>query len=117
MKPGETRNCVRCQGVAIDITPLKEHDVEQAIFACQTCGQTFRHDGTAFVAHAGALRDIFRGATLAGQTLDDALGGQQLNAATRALLTARLVEYGLSMWMDGVKQGILLGTIQKEKGE
>jgi Zn ribbon nucleic-acid-binding protein len=115
-------DCPKCKGVAVDITPLKKKDERVAVYGCQHCGYAFTSDGKAFVQDGEALQDIFRGATEGNKALVDMLlgTGEEVNPATKALLSARMLEYGLTMWFDGVKQGILLGTIQtqhKAKGE
>lgn len=115
MNPGEKRDCPKCNGVSVNITPLKNHDESVAIFGCQACGYAFKADGKAFVENAQQLRDVFRGATMANQTLVEAFEGDKMNPAARAMLTARLLEYGTQMWFDGLKQGILLGVTQAEK--
>ncbi|NDC22623.1 MAG: hypothetical protein EBZ49_00610 [Proteobacteria bacterium] len=115
MKPGDRADCPQCKSVAINITPLKNHDRSIAVYACQACGFAFKSDGGAFVSDSEKLKDVFRGATLGQKTLVESLGGENLNAATKALLTARLLEYGTQMWFDGLKQGLLLGAIKSEK--
>lgn len=113
-------DCPKCKGAAVDITPLKKKDTRVAVYACQNCGYAFTADGKAFVKDGEALSDIFRGATQGNQALIDMLAGtgEQMNQATRALLSARMLEYGVTMWMDGVKQGILIGLKQgSQNGE
>lgn len=107
-------DCPKCKGAAADITPLKKKDERISIYACQVCGFAFTADGKAFVKDGEALRDIFKGATAGNQALVDMLAGtgEQINPATKTLLTARMLEYGLTMWFDGVKQGLLLGVQQ-----
>lgn len=107
-------DCPKCNGKATDITPLKNHDRSIALFACSACGNVFRANGGEFVSSSEKLRDVFRGATMGSKALEESLGGEKLNSATRALLLARLTEYGIQMWFDGLKQGLLLGTIQQE---
>jgi predicted RNA-binding Zn-ribbon protein involved in translation (DUF1610 family) len=109
-----TADCPKCKGSAGLIVPLKKVDKRMAVYGCSACGFSFKADGGAFVKDAEQLRDVFRGATLADQTLTEALGGEKLNPATRAVLTAQLLEYGMQMYFDGLKQGLLLGTIRTE---
>jgi len=111
-------DCPKCKGVAVDITPLKKKDERIAVYGCQHCGYAFTSDGKAFVKDGEALQDVFRGATEGNKALIDMLmgTGEEVNPATRALLSARMLEYGLTMWYDGLKQGILLGTIQSQGG-
>lgn len=110
------RDCPKCKGAAADITPLKKKDQRVSIYACQACGFAFTADGKAFVKDGEALQDVFRGATKGNEALVDMLvgTGEDINPATRALLAARMLEYGVTMWMDGVKQGILLGVMQDD---
>lgn len=112
-------DCPKCKGAAADITPLKKKDERIAIYGCTVCGYAFTSDGKAFVKDGEALRDVFRGATQGNDALVDMLAGtgEVVNGPTRALLAARMLEYGLQMWMDGVKQGILLGVMQDKARE
>lgn len=110
----DRKKCPNCDGVLTDITPLKKKDERISVWACQACGNSFKADGGAFVKDAAALRDVFKGATGAKRTVVEAMKGENMTPATKNLLTALVLEYGLQMWMDGVKQGILLGTIREE---
>jgi hypothetical protein len=112
----KTADCPKCGGLASLIIPLKKVEQALAVYGCSACGFVFDANGKAFLRDTGELRDVFRGATLAHQTLADAFGGSTMNAATRAVLTAQLLEYGMMMYFDGLKQGLLLGTIQTVKG-
>lgn len=111
-----TADCPRCKSIANMIVPLKKVDRRMAVYACTApgCGYTFNADGGAFIKDANHLRDVFRGATLTNRTLTESLGGEKLNPATRAVLTAQLLEYGMQMYFDGLKQGLILGCIQSE---
>ena len=107
--------CTRCQGGLRNISPLKSTN-RVSVYSCVKCGYTFTSEGKAFVADGEALRDVFKGATLGNQAVVDMIlgTGEEINAATRALLSARMLEYGLTMWMDGLKQGLLLGVNQDD---
>lgn len=111
----KTKECPKCQGTASLIVPLKQVEKRMAVYGCMACGHAFNGSGGAYLKDAGELRDVFRGATLANRTLTEAMGGEKLNPATRAVLTAQLLEYGVQMYFDGLKQGLLLGTIKSEK--
>lgn len=106
--------CPKCNGMAADITPLKHKDERISVYACENCGYAFRADGKAFVKDTEALGDMF--ASQGNQALVDMLlgTGEKLNKATFALLSARMVEYGLTMWMDGYKAGLLTKVKQEE---
>lgn len=110
-----TKDCPQCGAVSSDITPLKTKDPRIAVYGCSACGYAFKADGGAFVDNPDQLRDVFRGATLGKQTLTEVIAGEKLNASTQAVFSARLMEYGLQMWMDGLKQGLLLGAIKGDK--
>lgn len=110
-----TKDCPQCGGAANDITPLKVKDERVAVYGCPTCGYAFKADGGAYVENPEQLRDVFRGATLGKQTLIEVIAGENLNASTKAVFAARLMEYGLQMWMDGLKQGLLLGAVKGDK--
>lgn len=111
----KTIDCPRCKGAAVLLTPLKSVDKRAAVYGCNACGFSFRADGGAFLEDASQLRDVFRGATMANKTLLELLKGERLNAATRAMMSAQLLEYGVQMWFDGLKQGLLLGAIGADK--
>jgi len=38
--------------------------------------------------------------------------GDKINQATKVVLTARTLEYGINMWQEGLRQGMLLGLKQ-----
>ena len=109
--------CPKCKAVAFDITPLKVKDARIAVFGCSGCGFAFKADGGAFIEDADKLKEHFRGAALAQGTLQDLIKGEVLNPATQALFQAKLLEYGLQMWFDGCKQGLLLGVIRETKAQ
>ena len=113
----KTMDCPKCQGAAKLITPLKAVDQRVAVYGCSACGYAFKADGGVFLEDTSKLRDYFRGATLGNETLLEAMKGEQMNPATRTLFTAMMMEYGLQMWFDGLRQGLLLGAIQQEKKE
>jgi len=112
----KNKDCPKCEGAASLLSPLKLTDESMAVYGCMACGHTFRSDGGAYLDNAAELRDYFRGATLGQKTLIESLGGEKLNPASKAVLTAMILEYGTQMWFDGLKQGLLLGTVQAEKG-
>lgn len=109
-----TKICQKCNGVAADITPLKKKDERIAIYACENCGFAFTADGKAFIKDSESLQQTF--ATPGNQALMDMLigTGEKLNPATFALLSARMLEYGLTMWMDGYKAGLLTKVKQED---
>jgi hypothetical protein len=111
-----TADCPKCKGAAGLIVPLKKVDRRMAVYGCSHCGHAFSADGGVYLKDSGELRDIFRGATLVNRTLTESILGEKLNPATRAVLTAQLLEYGMQMYFDGLKQGLLLGAVQAERG-
>ncbi|MCJ7520848.1 MAG: hypothetical protein MUP21_01275 [Dehalococcoidia bacterium] len=111
----QRKACPKCSAVASLLSPTKHVEVTAAVYSCSACAFVFRADGAAYLENTNALRDYFRGASLGNKTLMESLGGEKVNAATKAVLTAQLLEYGTQMWFDGLKQGLLLGAIQAEK--
>lgn len=111
-----TATCPQCKGTSRLLSPLKELPEGMAVYACSACSYTHKADGGAYVGDTEQLHDVFQAATLGKQTLDKTLGGENLNPATKAFLQAQIMEYGVQMWFDGLKQGLLLGAVQKEKG-
>jgi hypothetical protein len=110
-----SKACPQCGGAATNITPVKSKQELIAVYACPACGYAFKANGGAFVENPEKLQDVFRGATLGKQTLMEVMAGEKLNPATQALFAARLMEYGLQMWMDGLKQGVMLGAIKQDR--
>jgi Zn ribbon nucleic-acid-binding protein len=119
MEVAKTKECPKCKGTAPLIVPLKKVTEEKvAAYGCAKCGHAFRSDGAQIIKTPDELRDIFRGATQGNKTLLEMFQGQDVPEATRTLFMARMVEYGLQMWNDGLKQGLLLGTLQQNyKGD
>lgn len=96
--------CTKCNSET-----QKIHDVN----ACMTCGFTFTDDGRSVIHDIKDVADIFRVATEGSKTLKDVFEIEKMPAAQKAALTAKLMEYGVQMWYDGLKQGLLLGAIQE----
>jgi len=111
----KTQVCQKCQGTAVLLTPLKVVDKRVAVYGCQACGFSFTGEGRAFIETTSQLRDVFRGATLTNATLTASMQTAKLSPAAKALLQAQLLEYGVQMWYDGLKQGLLLGALQTER--
>lgn len=109
-------DCPKCQSIATNITPMKVK-LSIEVYGCSTCGHTFNADGSPVVTNAKQLADVFRVATEGQKTLLDTFGVTQMDAATRAVVTTKLMEYGVQMWFDGLKQGILLTTITEMKND
>jgi transcription elongation factor Elf1 len=105
-------NCPKCGSVATNITPVKGPSPVQ-VFGCSVCGYAFDGSGAPIVNNAKQLADVFKAATEGQKTLQEVFGGKDMDPATKAILTTKLLEYGVQMWFDGVKQGLLLGTIQE----
>lgn len=104
-------DCPKCNGIATDINPLKGHTEQDSVYACPACKYVFKHDKTAFCSDATGLHDIFKGATEAQRVIDSSIGEDtKLPIEMMAILKIRMVEYGLQMWFDGLKQGLLLGV-------
>lgn len=110
-----SKKCPKCGGSAGLLVPLKAANEEIAVYGCTACGHTFNHEGKAFIDGPSHLRDVFRGATMGQETMAHMLKGEKFNPATKALLQAQVIEYGLQMWFDGLKQGLLLGAIRETK--
>jgi len=111
---GRQMECPKCKGAAPLMTPMKVVAERNAVYGCKACGYTFTADGGAYVESTAELRDHFRGATLGQQTLTEMMAGERLTPATRALFQAQLIAYGIQMWNDGLKQGLLLGATAAE---
>ena len=112
--------CPRCNGIARLVSPVRNAtQVTQVAYGCPACGLAFNNEKKAILDDPTKLRDIFRGATKGHETVLGILknvgaGGEKSkgNAAAMALAESKLLEYGVQMWFDGLKQGLLLGTIE-----
>jgi transcription elongation factor Elf1 len=107
-------NCPKCGSVATNITPVRGQTSVQ-VFGCSVCGHAFDGSGAPIVNNTKQLADVFRAATEGQKTLQEVFGVDKMDPATKAVLTTKLLEYGVQMWFDGVKQGILLTTIKEMK--
>lgn len=111
-------DCPKCNGVSVQLTPFEKFNKGiPLVHACQSCGHTFSNDGTPYVKNVKQMRDIFHAATRANSTLEELFGGKTLDPQTKAVLVARLVEYGSQCWFDGLQQGIVLQSIHVIKDQ
>lgn len=108
------KDCPKCQAAAYLLSPVQDLPVDKAVYGCTACGTSFRADGSLFVSTTEALKDVFSGATGGKSLLEhlQTLSGQKFSPALHAMLTASALEYGVQMWFDGLKQGLLLGAIK-----
>jgi transcription elongation factor Elf1 len=111
-----TSDCPKCGSVATNITPTKS-PTSVKVFGCAACGYAFTEDGKPVVQNNKQLADVFKAATEGQKTIMDVFGGSKMDPVTRSVMTTKLLEYGVQMWFDGLKQGILLGTIQEMKND
>lgn len=120
----EHRVCPRCNGVAKSVSPVKKPtQAHQIVYGCPACGLCFNHEMKPVLDRPEQLRDIFRGATKGHETVLGILkavgssSGKKTkgNAASMVLAETKMLEYGVQMWFDGLKQGLLLGTIETMK--
>jgi len=111
------KDCPKCGGASGLLIPLKVADERIAVYGCKACGYTFNSEGSAYIDSPTHLEDVFKGATAGQETMFKMAAGKGMNEATKALLQAQVIEYGLQMWFDGLKQGLLLGVTQAERGK
>ena len=111
----ERVDCPKCKGVAYTTIPEKMVDSLPVIYGCTVCGFAFDKDGKELVDSAKGLRDIFQGATKGNEALTEGLSGANLSPAVMTLLNAKIMTYGCDMWLDGLKQGLLLGAVRAHK--
>jgi len=116
-KVAQTMDCPKCKGVAHLAVPAKIAEQAYPVYGCPACGHAFKENGTAFVDDMSTLKDYFHGATLGNKALTEGLGDMKLPPAAMVLLQTQIIEYGTSMWFDGLKQGLLLGAINAHKGQ
>lgn len=105
-------NCPKCNSVAVNITPIRQQN-KITVFGCQVCGYAFDGSGNPVVSNTKQLADVFRAATEGSKVLQEQFKIKDLDPATKAAITANLIEYGVTMWFDGLKQGILLSTVSE----
>jgi transcription elongation factor Elf1 len=108
-------NCPKCGSAAQNITPVKQNPLKITAYGCPVCGHAFDGSGKPIVSNTKQLADVFKAATESQKTLQEVFGQTKLDPATRVALTAKLLEYGVQMWFDGLKQGLLLTAIQEIK--
>jgi len=107
--------CPRCRGTAVLVTPTKKLvDKKLVVYHCQACKHTFDHMGNTFVKNTEELKDVFRGATGAQKVLDVVFKSSKIPPAVKSLFQSQMLEYGVQMWFDGLKQGLLMGAQQNE---
>ena len=107
--------CPQCKGTATLVVPVAKVNRQSAVYGCRACGYTFHADGRVFVDTSQGLHDVFRAATLGKQTLMETMKGEKLNGPTKALFLAQIMEYGVQLYFDGLKQGLLLGAVREER--
>lgn len=113
---GFTKECPQCKSAGVSISPIKATNDRSVVFVCTSkkCSYTFKASGGAFVKDADALTDIFKLGRDARETLDRVLLGEKVNPSTKALLIAEIVEYGIGMWQDGLKTGLVISATKQE---
>ena len=104
--------CSKCGSEATNITPTRATNIIK-VFGCSVCGNTFSENGAPVVTDSKKLADVFRAATEGNKTLQEHFNIDKLDPATKAIMTTKMLEYGVQMWFDGLKQGILLSTVKE----
>lgn len=110
------KSCPRCAGAGKLVVPGKT-PLEQSVYGCPACGFCFTAEGKQFADNLKELKDFFRGATLGQKTLAEGLKDVDLPPGARVLMMAQIIEYGTTMWFDGLKQGLLLGALDRNYKE
>lgn len=108
-------DCVKCGSAMSPLAPVKDSHLKA--FACMVCGYVSDEAGKPIVSNNAQLADVFKAATEGSKTLRDVFGVDKLDPATKAAMTAKLLEYGTQMWFDGLKQGLLMNAIQEQHGK
>ena len=103
------KDCPKCNSTASNISPVKD----VYIYGCQTCGHTFDSNGKPYVDSPKKLANVFKAATEGNKTMMELFGSDKMDPSTKAAFTAKLLEYGVQMWFDGLKQGLLLTALQE----
>jgi hypothetical protein len=112
MMPGD---CPKCGGALFLAVP-DATAAGQRLYGCKLCFHTCQADGTPFV-ECDDLKDVFRAATEGQAVYDKMLASQHFSPAARAVFQAEIVSYGLQMWQDGFKQGLLMGALKTTTAE
>lgn len=105
-------NCSKCGSATTPLAPT--HDSAHKAFGCMVCGFVSDDTGKPIVKNAKQLSDVFRVATEGDKTLRDVFELNKMDPATRAAMTARLLEYGNQMWFDGLKQGLFMSAVEAQ---
>lgn len=116
MKGVFQKDCPQCKAKAVSLSPVKATNERAVVFICtnKKCSHAFKVSGGAFVKDADELTDVFKAGKMANEALDRVLLGEKVNPSTRALLMANIVEYGMNMWQDGLKTGLVINAIKQE---
>lgn len=113
--------CLKCETDINPLGPIKNTPENKRIHGCPRCGTVYR-DGLEMKL---SMSKLAQGEGLAGnvKTAMDKVfqeSGKTLNSSEAAVIQAIISDLYLQGFSSGVKQGLLLGTIQtryKEKSE
>jgi len=106
----------KCGGETVDINPFGKDDPLRSIHACQACGLATNSDGSYIIQDTENMNlkkfsDVFHAASGAETII------YANNFFSKTMLFAKMVDYGCQMWMDGLKQGLLLGVLHDKRRE
>lgn len=112
-KAFRTNSCPKCQGVSFLISPTEDIPLEKAVYGCKACGHLFDYKFRAFIKSNEKVKDVFKGVSLAKELVDSTTP-PDLSDTAKTVLMASMINYGINMWYDGLKQGLLISVIESE---
>ena len=108
--------CARCGGQAYLMRPegLGGVTLPHKIYSCPTCGANTSENGKILLTNIQELKQISTVAAASKKMTEGMPELQKLVAAAKSLFEARAAEYGIQMWFDGYKHGLLVNAIASE---
>lgn len=107
-----TSSCPKCQGVSFLIAPSHEVPKNIAVYGCKSCGLKSNFEGKAIIASQEDFSNISKMTKLASELVNNN-SDENLGFAAKSVLLAEMVSYGMNMWYDGLKQGLLLAAVEE----
>lgn len=107
--------CTQCQTEARPLGPTNKIQKEKLIFGCPKCGYVFRANGEGIKLPTGkGVPGLSSLSDAISSAMDSVFKdqGKSINPNEAAVIQAVLSDLYVEAFSSGVKQGLLLGTIQ-----
>jgi len=110
------KSCPICKGAAYEMQPrgLGKVKIDKPFFACTNCGANFDKSNNILHKNPADIDQISMIATGARKMAESLPEFESMGSASQALFQARMAEFGLQVWFDGYKHGLLTNAIQEE---